>query len=252
MDFTVVIPARYASTRLPGKPLLDIGGKPMIQRVYEQAKKSQATRVVVATDDNRIFDRVIEFGGEACITAADHQSGTDRLQEAAKILGCKDNDILVNVQGDEPLIPPQVIDQVAYNLEDNREAGVATLCEPVRNDLDFNNPNVVKVVTSESGMALYFSRSPIPFPRDAGNEQLAFMADTYKPMRHIGIYGYRVSLLNQFVGWSQAPLEKLESLEQLRFLWQGQGIHVAKAISEVPGGIDTQADLERIIQQIGG
>lgn len=252
MDFTVVIPARFSSTRLPGKPLLDICGKPMVQRVYEQAAKSQASRVIVATDDQRIFDTVINFGGEACMTSESHQSGTDRLQEVAKLLKCKETAILVNVQGDEPLIPPQVIDQVAWNLAENSEADVATLCEPVASDIDFNNPNVVKVVTNGKGAALYFSRSPIPFPRDAGNEQLQFMSGIYPPLRHIGIYAYRCEALNSFVTWPQAPLEILESLEQLRFLWQGRSIHVAQAMAKVPGGVDTREDLERVVQLIGG
>ncbi|MGV6807772.1 MAG: 3-deoxy-manno-octulosonate cytidylyltransferase [bacterium] len=246
MEYTVVIPARYASTRLPGKPLLDIGGKPMIQRVYEQATKSSAGRVVVATDDNRIFDTVLGFGGEACITSTEHQSGTDRQQEVASKLGLSNDHILVNVQGDEPLMPPQVIDQVAWNLADNPDASVATLAEPIESDIDFNNPNIVKVVCDENGFALYFSRAPIPFPRDAGNDQVDYMAETVQPMRHIGIYAYRAGVLNEFVTWPVAPLEKLECLEQLRFMWHGRTIHVAKAMAEVPGGVDTPDDLERI------
>jgi len=247
VNFNVVIPARYNSTRLPGKPLRDIAGKAMIQRVYEQAQLSGATQVIVATDDQRIADVVTGFGGKFCMTSPDHESGTDRLQEVAAHCGFSEEDIVVNVQGDEPLIPPQVIDQVAQNLANNPQAGVATLAEPVASDEDFTNPNVVKVVVDNTGMALYFSRAPIPWPRDFVDAPLAGMADTLVPMRHIGIYAYRVAQLNQFITWPMAPLEKIECLEQLRFLWNGTGIHIAEAVAAVPGGVDTEEDLQRVI-----
>lgn len=247
MDFSVVIPARFASSRLPGKPLKDIAGISMIQRVYIQAQKSKAARVIVATDDQRVVDEVEGFGGEVCMTSTGHQSGTDRLQEVAKHYGLFDDHIVVNVQGDEPLIPPEVIDQVAENLAAHPETGVSTLCEPIETDEDFTNPNIVKVVSDSNGMALYFSRAPIPWPRDHKDHRVDNMAPTLSPMRHIGIYGYRVAMLNAFIHWPMAPIETLECLEQLRFMWNGERIHVAQAKAEVPGGVDTEEDLQRVI-----
>ncbi len=247
MDFTVVIPARFSSTRLPGKPLKDIAGKSMIQRVYEQANKSNATQVLVATDDQRVADEVISFGGEVCMTSAEHQSGTDRLQEVASQYGFADDHIIVNVQGDEPLIPPNVINQVAENLSQYQSAGVSTLCEPIESDADFANPNIVKVVADHQGMALYFSRAPIPWPRDHENQKVTGMSSIVQPMRHIGIYAYRVAMLNHFIHWPIAPIEAVECLEQLRFMWNGERIHVAQAEALVPGGVDTEEDLQRVV-----
>jgi len=252
MQFTVIIPARFGSTRLPGKPMRDIAGKPMIQRVWEQARKSAAARVVIATDDARIEAAARGFGAEVCMTRADHPSGTDRLQEVATALGLLDTDIVVNVQGDEPLIPPAVINQVAGNLAANTAAGVATLCEPIERLEDLHNPSVVKLVTNQHNMALYFSRAPIPFARDhlqdkAGNGPVPMGQDF---CRHIGIYAYRVSELNDFVSWPVAPIENTEKLEQLRFMWQGVVIHVVQAVEPVPGGIDTEADLQAVIDLI--
>jgi len=248
MSFTVIIPARFASTRLPGKPLADIAGKPMIQRVVEQARLSDAKRVVVATDDARIADVVQSFGGEFCMTRGDHVSGTDRLQEVGQLLGLADADIVVNVQGDEPLIPPSVINQVAKNIHDNKDASVATLCEPIERADDFFNANIVKLVTDQTGMALYFSRAPMPWARDAFAVSKTNLPPADLFVRHIGIYAYRVSLLNAFVNWPQSPLEKLESLEQLRVLHFGHRIHVAQAVDAVPGGVDTPEDLARLRQ----
>lgn len=243
MSFIVVIPARYASTRLPAKPLADIGGRPMIEHVYRQAQHSGATRVVVATDDNRIGDVVQAFGGEVCMTSAGHVSGTDRLQEVAKQLQLPDEAIVVNVQGDEPLIPPAVIDQVAANLAAHEEASVATLCEPLAHEGDFHNPNVVKVVADTRGFALYFSRAPIPWPREPST---VTSGSEFAARRHIGLYAYRVALLNRFVGWPPAALEVMESLEQLRVLAMGEKIHLAEAAAPVPGGVDTPEDLARV------
>ena len=248
MSFTVVIPARFASTRLPGKPLQLIDDKPIVQCVYEQALKSQADRVIVATDDQRIVDAVEAFGGEVCLTAQSHLSGTDRIQEVAKHYQMNDDHIIVNVQGDEPLIPPAVINQVAANLHSASHASAATLSEPIGSTDDFTNPNIVKVVASHQGMALYFSRSPIPFPRDMAID--TFVSDGTLPQRHIGIYAYRVSLLHRFVQWSPAWLEKTESLEQLRILAYGESIHIDEACEVVPGGIDTPDDLERIRKKL--
>ena len=243
MAYTVVIPARYGSTRLPGKPLLEIDGKPMVQRVWEQAVASRAERVVIATDDSRIAEAAKAFGAEACMTSIDHPSGTDRLQQVAKILGLRPDHIVVNVQGDEPLIPPQVIDQVAANLGDHSQAGVATLCEAIGTVEDLNNPNVVKVVRNVNGMALYFSRAPVPWPRDLEIQKSGALPSSGQWHRHIGIYAYRVQFLHQFVAWPPAPQEQLECLEQLRALHNEVEIHVDTACERVPAGIDTNEDL---------
>ncbi|WP_409526085.1 3-deoxy-manno-octulosonate cytidylyltransferase [Nitrincola sp. MINF-07-Sa-05] len=248
MSFSVVIPARYASTRFPGKPLADLAGKPMVQHVYERACESEASRVIVATDNQQIADVASAFGAEVCMTSSDHPSGTDRLQEVVQRLGFYADDIVVNVQGDEPLIPPRIINQVAHNLMAMTEAGIATLSEPIE-DLDaLLNPNVVKVVTDCKGMALYFSRASIPWPRDAFAAQSkgTAMPAGFNWQRHIGLYAYRVRLLNEYVTWPPAPLEQTESLEQLRALWMGVRIHVAAADEAPPTGVDTPEDLERI------
>lgn len=251
MSYIVVIPARYASTRLPGKPLADIGGKPMIQHVYERACESGASRVVIATDDHRIESACGEFGAEVVMTSADHASGTDRLEEVARKLAFEPRDRVVNVQGDEPLIPPQLIDQVADNLEAFPEAAIATLCEPIADTPTLFNPNVVKVVTDARGMAHYFSRAPIPWAREEWGVNPSSPANLPMPVnaryfRHIGIYGYRVSLLKAFVNWSPAPTEITESLEQLRALYNGALIHVAEASVAPAAGVDTEQDLERL------
>ncbi len=246
MGFSVIIPARYASTRFPGKPLADIGGKPMIQHVYERALQSDAQRVIVATDDQRIADVAIGFGAEVCMTKADHPSGTDRLQEVVHKLGFYADDIVVNVQGDEPLIPPRVINQVAHNLSAELEAGIATLSEPITDLESLMNPNVVKVVTNHKGIAMYFSRAPIPWPRNAFMKDASVMPVGYNWQRHIGIYAYRVKMLNEFVKWSPAPVEDTECLEQLRAMWNGASIHVDIADELPPAGVDTPEDLERL------
>lgn len=255
MSFVVVIPARYASSRLPGKPLADIAGQSMIERVYRQAQKSAARDVVVATDDLRVADCVRAFGGKVCMTSATHPSGTDRIEEVARAMGYGPDEIVVNVQGDEPLIPPENIDQVATNLAANPACSAATLCEPLVSPAEVFNPNIVKVVMQESGVALYFSRAVIPWDRDAYAKlspgvQPAAVAGVYH--RHIGIYAYRVSLLRDFVGWGACPLENIEALEQLRILWKGRGMHVAVAARNAPGGVDTPEDLERVRRHFGG
>jgi 3-deoxy-manno-octulosonate cytidylyltransferase (CMP-KDO synthetase) len=247
MSFTVVIPARYASTRLPAKPLKEIAGKPMIQHVYERACESLATKVIIATDDTRIEAAAKNFGAEVCMTSVNHTSGTDRLQEVVKKLGLRDDEIVVNVQGDEPLIPAKVINQVAQNLAAMADASMATLSEPIHSLSDFRNPNIVKVVADTNGRALYFSRAPIPWARDHfANTEATELPVNFIAQRHIGIYAYRVGLLHKFVSWSQAPLEKIESLEQLRVMWNGQVIHIAEALVAVPGGVDTEEDLQRV------
>jgi 3-deoxy-manno-octulosonate cytidylyltransferase (CMP-KDO synthetase) len=251
MSFTVVIPARYGSTRLPGKPLLDIAGKPMVQRVWEQACCSAAGQVVIATDDARIADTAQAFGAQVCITSTEHPSGTDRLQQVAQEMGWPDDHIVVNVQGDEPLIPPVVIDQVALNLAGHAQAGIATLCEDITELDELINPNAVKVVSDARGMALYFSRAPIPWPRDAFAEGQQLMPGQGHWYRHIGIYAYRTGFLHQYVTWQPAPVEQLEHLEQLRALHNGVGIHVARASQSVPGGVDTEEDLKAVRARLG-
>ncbi|MEE4250139.1 MAG: 3-deoxy-manno-octulosonate cytidylyltransferase [Alcanivoracaceae bacterium] len=250
MSFTVVIPARYASTRLPGKPLADIAGLPMVIRVMQRARQSAATSVCVATDDVRVYEIVREHGGDALMTREDHVSGTDRLQEVAQKLGLADDHIIVNVQGDEPLIPPAVIDQVAHNLAAHASCGIATLCEPIERREDLFNPNIVKVVADERGQALYFSRAPIPWHRDAFAEPGEDLP-AGQWWRHIGVYAYRVGFLKQFVSWPPARLELTESLEQLRAMANGIAIHVAPACEAVPGGVDTEEDLQRMRTLLG-
>lgn len=252
MAFTVVIPARYGSTRLPGKPLVEIHGKPMVQRVWEQARLSDAEQVVIATDDLRIFDVACAFGAQVCMTSTEHASGTDRLQQVAAELSLPVDHIVVNVQGDEPLIPPAVINQVATNMGAHPQAGIATLCEEIHSIEDLTNPNVVKVVSDARGMALYFSRAPIPWPRDAFMQGQGTMPTAGTWFRHIGIYAYRTGFLHQFVSWPPAPEEQLESLEQLRALHNGVSIHVDRAVQRVPGGIDTKEDLVLVRQLLQG
>lgn len=244
MSYTIVIPARYASSRLPGKPLLELAGKSMLQRVWERASVSRAERVLVATDDERIHDAATGFGAEVLLTRDDHASGTDRLSEVIEILDLTNEEIVVNVQGDEPLIPPDVIDQVADNLAAEPEASIATLCEAIEDPGQLRNPNVVKVVTDARGMALYFSRACIPWPR-AYDWSSASMPEG-EWYRHIGLYAYRAGFLRRYTAWEAAPPETSESLEQLRALYAGEKIHVATACATVPAGVDTLADLEAL------
>jgi 3-deoxy-manno-octulosonate cytidylyltransferase (CMP-KDO synthetase) len=248
----VVIPARYASSRLPGKPLADIAGKPMVVRVAERAAQAGAGEVIVATDDARVQAAVESAGYRAVMTSPDHVSGTDRIAEVAGILGCDDDDILVNVQGDEPLIPPELIRECALALTLHESAAIATLAHPLHDAADFSNPNVVKVVLDEQGYALYFSRAPIPWPRDAFAAPASRLApyaslpEGLAAVRHIGLYAYRASFLNVFGSLAPAPLERYEMLEQLRALWHGYRIAVA-VTGEAPGpGVDTAEDLERV------
>ena len=245
-SFHIVIPARYGSTRLPAKPLQRIAGRPMIQWVYEAACRSSAEQVWIATDDSRVADAVVGFGGRVCMTRATHESGTDRLQEVVTQLQLGEDAIVVNVQGDEPLIPPAVIDQVAHNLAATPAASVATLSEPIHTAADCFNPNIVKVVSDLRQHALYFSRAPIPWGRDTYASTEPQLPAQHLVQRHIGIYAYRVALLHQFVTWPLAALEAFEKLEQLRVLANGHRIHVAPACEVVPGGVDTPEDLQRV------
>lgn len=248
MSFTVVIPARYESTRLPGKPLADIAGKPMVQHVYERAQASGAAEVVVATDDKRVFDIVTGFGGQVMMTSKEHRSGTERLAEVIDLMALADDEVVVNVQGDEPQIPPQIIRQVAENLASQRQAPMATLAVPLESVEEAFNPHAVKVVLDGSGYALYFSRAPVPWDREhfTDKDSLKELSEGY--LRHIGIYAYRAEFIHRYADWNASPLEKLESLEQLRVLWHGERIHVAQAIADPPAGIDTTEDLERVRQ----
>ena len=249
--FTVVIPSRYASTRLPGKPLQLIGNKPMIQLVWEQACKSSAERVVVATDDVRIIEVCKGFGAETVMTREDHNSCTDRLAEVAAKLGLAPDAIVVNVQGDEPLIPPSVIDQVAANLAAHGEARMATLAEPIEDIETLFNPNVVKVVSDINGLALTFSRATLPWARDDFAKTRDVLPAGVPYRRHIGIYAYRAGFLHDFVSWGPCWLENTESLEQLRALWHGVRIHVGDALEAPPAGVDTLEDLGRVRRVLG-
>ncbi len=244
MKFIVIIPSRYQSTRLPGKPLLDIHGKPMIERVWDKAAESGAERVIIATDDVRIQQAVQGFGAEVCMTSSKHQSGTDRLAEVVDICAIDEDAIIVNVQGDEPLIPHQNILQVAKLLDKQTDVHMATLASPINSIEELNDPNAVKTIINEQGAAIYFSRSPIPFDRDKTSE----LNKTYfsQFLRHIGIYAYRAGFLKQFSQWPVAAIENLEKLEQLRVLAKGYKIQISVAEKIPPTGIDTTEDLERV------
>jgi 3-deoxy-manno-octulosonate cytidylyltransferase (CMP-KDO synthetase) len=241
--FKVVIPARFASTRLPGKPLLDIGGKPMVIRVAEQAAQSGAQQIIIATDHQPIIASAQEHGFQACMTRADHSSGTDRIAEVASQQGWPDDTIVVNVQGDEPLIPPDLIRAVAQHLHDHSECTISTACHPIHDEASMRNPNVVKVVLDKHANALYFSRAPIPWPRDAYAQHQP-LPQTVNVLRHIGIYGYRVGFLRVFGELNPTQIEQIESLEQLRALYHGYKIGVTKTDQAPPSGVDTELDLE--------
>ncbi|WP_110655941.1 3-deoxy-manno-octulosonate cytidylyltransferase [Salinicola halimionae] len=245
-DFVVVIPARYGSSRLPGKPLMEINGLPMVQHVWQRANESGASRIVIATDDSRIERAAQDFGAEVVMTRSDHPSGTDRLAEVAAALQLAAETIVVNVQGDEPLLPSSAIDRVAERLAADAQASISTLAEPIHDVDTLFNPNVVKVVTDLTGRALYFSRAPIPWDRNAWKTQPPTLLETDAWLRHIGLYAYRVGFLADYVNWLPAPLEQLEQLEQLRALQHGHLIQVATVSSSLPGGVDTQEDLERV------
>ncbi len=245
MHFRVVIPARYASTRLPGKPLADIGGKPMVLHVLERALEAGAESVVVATDDVRVQQAVEAAGYAALMTSPDHQSGTERLVEVAETLGWPDDALVVNVQGDEPLIDPALIREVARQLVVHDDAVMATLAHPIHDHADFVNPNVVKVVADEAGYAVYFSRAPIPWPRDAFAAQQP-MPHELGALRHIGLYAYRAGFLRTYAMLAPSPLERHEMLEQLRVLWHGHRISLGLTPSAPAPGVDTPEDLARV------
>jgi 3-deoxy-manno-octulosonate cytidylyltransferase (CMP-KDO synthetase) len=243
-EFHVVIPARFAATRLPGKPLLDIGGRPLIQWVWQCARASGAGSVVVATDDERIREIAGGFGADCALTARQHASGTDRIAEVVRARGLADDDIVVNLQADEPLMPPAVVRDVAVALSERPLVDIATAVAPLRTLGEFLDPNCVKALRARDGRALYFSRAPVPWPRDevADGRPTAFAG----AWRHIGIYAYRVRSLLQFAAWPPTPLETTEKLEQLRALEHGMGIHLTTLTEAPPAGVDTPEDLERV------
>mgnify|MGYP003703809021 CR=1 FL=1 len=239
-EFLVVIPARLGSTRLPRKPLADIDGKPMVVRVAEQAKKSLAQSVVVATDSTEIQAACDQHRIECLLTSPDHSTGTDRLAEVAQLLKLPSNALVVNVQGDEPLIPPELINQVAQTLADHHECAISTVAVPIQDDAEIQNPNVVKVVLNRNSEALYFSRAMIPFARDRE------LTKNITHLRHLGIYAYRADFLQAYTRLEPAPPEQAEALEQLRALWNGYRIAVHVAQETPPAGVDTSEDLERV------
>lgn len=246
MAFTAIIPARLASTRLPNKPLADIMGKPMIVRTAEQVQQSGARAIYIATDSQEVIDAVQPYGIECLLTRADHPTGTDRLAEAIELLELGEGELIVNVQGDEPLIRPELIDAVAQQLEQNPNAAIATVATPYTDDAAFFDPNNVKVVCGISGQALYFSRAPIPWSRDAMQQNPHTMAPDLPALQHIGIYAYRACFLRQYPNLPRGPLEIHESLEQLRALENGYGISIYLSPTAPAPGVDTLADLNKV------
>jgi len=251
VDFKIVIPARHGSSRLPGKPLLDIAGRPMIVHVCERALEAGASEVVLATDDERIAEAVSGLPVRAVMTREDHNSGTERITEAAGIMGWSDDTIIVNLQGDEPLIPPDLKRRLARLLAKQDVAEVATLAAPILDRSEIFNPNAVKVVLDRDGHALYFSRAPIPWHRDSFSV-VAELPEGFPWLRHIGVYAYSVGFLRRYVAWSPSPLESIESLEQLRILWMGEKILVMPVDSAPEAGVDTHEDLLRVRERLGG
>lgn len=240
-SYHIVIPARYASTRFPGKPLVEINGKSMLEHVYTVASQSTASSIVIATDDSRIHEHASQFCKDVLMTSDQHQSGTDRLAEVCDIMQWNNDDIVVNLQGDEPLTPVALLNQVSNNLHHNPDAAIATLTTPLDHETEINDPNIVKVVSDIHGYALYFSRAAIPYHRD---KEMADLLSTYQ--RHLGIYAYRVSFLNVYNKMPQCQLEVIEKLEQLRAMYHGYKIHTEQA-SSLPGpGIDTPEDLQKV------
>ncbi len=245
-DFIVVIPARYASSRLPGKPLLTLANKPMLQHTYNVALKAGAQKIIIATDDERIKIAAKNFDADVCMTSGTHQSGTDRLAEVMRLKSIDDEAIIVNLQGDEPLMPPELISQVANNLELNSAARISTLAIALESREEFMDPNCVKVVRDKNNFAQYFSRAAIPWDRTAMQDvDSNGLSDIIIPLRHLGIYAYRASFLREFTELKPVALEQAEQLEQLRALWYGEKIHVDIAICKPGPGVDTPQDLAR-------
>lgn len=249
MAIHVVIPARYASTRFPGKPLIDIVGKPMIQHVYERAIEAGLDSVIVATDDDRIVTAVKEFGGQYCLTKSTHQSGTERIEEVIEKLNFNDDDIVINLQGDEPLISPAIIRQVAKDLEFHPEVSVSTLCDPIDTLEEIFDPGITKVLMDKKGYAINFTRAPLPWFRDGFSKNPKKLPDSFTFYRHLGIYAQRATFIKKYIHWQPSPIEKIESLEQLRVLWYGEKIHVTIACEKPGPGIDTPEDLARLLSK---
>ena len=241
MSVHIVIPARYASSRLPGKPLADIAGEAMVVRVARQASKAAVDSVVVAVDDSRVADAVRDAGIAVQMTRADHNSGSDRVMEVAKKYGWSDDDVVINVQGDEPLVPPTVIEQLSEGMRQHPDMPMATLSEPVESLDDYLDPNVVKVVCNDQDLAMLFSRAPIPYPRETLGRSVPETAS-----RHVGIYAFRVAALRRFIALGASTLERVEMLEQMRWLQAGFPLLVIQAMEKVPGGVDTPDDLARV------
>ncbi len=249
MDFKVIIPVRYESSRFPGKPLEDINGKPMIEHVYNRAVESGAETVVIATDDDRIREVCEGFKAQVCMTSEDHETGTQRLAETVVALEWEDDDIVVHLQGDEPMICPTLISQVAQDLEDHDNVKVTTLCRPIDNMLEIFDPNTVKVVINHRGYAEYFSRAPIPWIQgEFDYNKIEDKKIDGHHLAHIGLYAYRVGFLQKYLEWEGCPEEPMEQLEQLRVLWFGGKVHVAIGKESASMGVDTPADLERVRQ----
>lgn len=246
MSFCIIIPARFESSRLPGKPLMDIHGKPMIQWTWLQAKKSGAERIIIATESQEVKQACEAFGAEVCLTGDQHQSGTERIAEVIQLAGIADNEIIVNVQGDEPMLPSQLIHQVAEGLETNPHVPMATLCEPIYSVDTVFDPHAVKVSRDVNNFAINFSRAPLPWSRDTFSQSTKTLPTNWAYKRHIGLYAYRAGFVKQYVAWPECDLEHVEKLEQLRVLWHGVNILVLDALCDAGVGVDTAEDLQQV------
>ncbi len=246
MSFIVIIPARFESSRLPGKPLKAINGKPMIEWTWQQAQRSGAVRIIIATESLEV-QRICEaFGAEVCLTGEEHQSGTERIAEVIEKMDLQDDEIIVNVQGDEPMLPPELIHQVAEGLQAYPTIPMATLCEPIEYIETVFDPHAVKVSRNVNGIAINFSRAPLPWSRDTFSDDLKTLPKNWHYKRHIGLYAYRAGFVKQYVAWPECELEQVEKLEQLRVLWYGESILVLDALCDAGVGVDTPEDLEAV------
>lgn len=246
MSFIVIIPARFESTRLSGKPLKMIEGKPMIEWTWRQAQKAGAKSVIIATESTQVQQACEAFGAEVCLTALHHQSGTERIAEVVERLGLQDDDIIVNVQGDEPMLPPELIQQVAEGLEQHPQVNMATLCEPIEDVETVFDPHAVKVIRNHENHALNFTRAPMPWSRDTFTSTSKTLPENWHYKRHIGLYAYRAGFVKRYVAWPECALEQVERLEQLRVLWHGEAILVLDAVMDAGIGVDTDDDLEKV------
>ncbi|WEJ63557.1 3-deoxy-manno-octulosonate cytidylyltransferase [Thiomicrorhabdus lithotrophica] len=252
MSFSIIIPARFESSRLPGKPLMDIHGKPMIQWTWQQAKKSGAERIIIATESQQVKEACEAFGAEVCITGNQHQSGTERIAEVIELANIADDEIIVNVQGDEPMLPAELIHQVAEGLETHTKTQMATLCEPIETVETVFDPHAVKVSRDVNNFAINFSRAPLPWSRDTFAGQDKTLPANWAYKRHIGLYAYRAGFVKQYVAWPECELEQVEKLEQLRVLWHGEDILVLDALCHAGVGVDTTQDLEQVRKLLKG